>query len=419
MRDIEILDLLSSKDNYLRFKKYIKAHLISQEAYQILDDMDEWFATNNTVDWKKFSVWFKIVKHPMYKPDKILVYDKVFDELESYEPDEDLAEQIASVLIDRDFATQIADKTLRIAEGSEKDTMEEVLDLIDNYKTEQDYAAGVESFIVSHDIEATLTSTHTGGYEWRLQGLQDNLGSIRQGDFVVVAARPDSGKTTFLASEATYIAAQLPEDLNVLWFNNEEGGAKVKNRIVQAALNLTDAEMLADVTKVKNDYVALMGRLDKIQIIDRADIGIHDIRVVLDNYNPGLIIFDQLWKVNGFGNKSSNEVARITALYNWGREIAKEYAPVITVHQADGSAEGEMWITQNQLYLTKTAGPGEADAIIGIGRRHDPSEENTRYFNIPKNKMKTGAGSRNGRFISEIDPARARFDMIGEVELDD
>jgi hypothetical protein len=33
--------------------------------------------------------------------------------------------------------------------------------------------------------------------------------------------------------------------------------------------------------------------------------------------------------------------------------------------------------------------------------------------------MKTGAGSRNGRFVSEIDPARARFNMIEEVEIDD
>jgi replicative DNA helicase len=419
MRDIEILDLLSKKDTYLRFKQYIKPHLVSQEAYQILDDMDEWFATNNTVDWKKFAVWFKIVKHPMYKPDKMLVYDKVFNDLEGYIPDDDLQDKIAKVLVDRDFATRIADKTLRIAEGSEKDKMDDILDLIDQYKTESNYTEGVESFIVSHDISATLTDTHTGGLNWRLEGLQNNLGAARKGDFIVVAARPDSGKTTFLASEATYMAPQMEEEQNVIWFNNEEGGSKVKNRIVQAALELTDAEMLADISKVKDDYVDMMGRLDKIVIVDRADIGIHDIRVVLDNYNPGLIIFDQLWKVNGFGSKSSNEVARITSLYNWGREVAKEYAPVITVHQADGSAEGEMWLTQNQLYLTKTAGPGEADAIIGIGRRHDPTEENTRYFNIPKNKMKTGAGSRNGRFVSEIDPARARFNMIEEVEIDD
>jgi hypothetical protein len=380
--------------------------------------MGEWFEKYAEIDWTKFSIWFAM-QHRMYKPEKMKIYTDIFTKLEEFEPDDDLKNTIAEILIDQDFATKIADTSLRIAEGSEKDEMSDVLDLMEEYKNEIDYSKGMESWIVSHDIEETLTLAHTGGYEFRLEGLRENLGRIKKPDFIVVEARPDAGKTTFLASEASYIASQLPEELSVLWFNNEEGGFKVKNRIIQAALGKTDAEIMADVKGTKEAYEKLMGRLDKIQIIDRGDISPRDIQLVLDDIPPGLIIFDQLWKVNGFGTKSSNEVARITSLYNWAREIAKEYAPVITVHQADGSAEGERWLTQNQLYLTKTAGPGEADAIIGIGRTHNPAEEFNRFFNIPKNKMKVGGGSRNKRFIANLDAERARFEMATGVEIDE
>ena len=93
---------------------------------------------------------------------------------------------------------------------------------------------------------------------------------------------------------------------------------------------------------------------------------------------------------------------------NWGREIAKAYAPVITVHQADGTAEGVQWIDMSQLYMSKTGIQGEADAIITIGRQ--PDKGNARFMYIPKNKMTGNVPSlRNGKFEIEIVPDLARF----------
>jgi replicative DNA helicase len=74
-------------------------------------------------------------------------------------------------------------------------------------------------------------------YSWRLKSLNTALGSLRMGDFGFVFARPETGKTTFLASEVTFMAEQT--EGNILWFNNEEQGGKVKSRCYQATLGLT------------------------------------------------------------------------------------------------------------------------------------------------------------------------------------
>jgi len=54
------------------------------------------------------------------------------------------------------------------------------------------------------------------GLEWRLEELNLSLGPVNKGDLVLVAARPEVGKTTFLTSEISYMLSQTEGD--VLWF---------------------------------------------------------------------------------------------------------------------------------------------------------------------------------------------------------
>lgn len=74
---------------------------------------------------------------------------------------------------------------------------------------------------VTDDLETLLNETfRKKGLRWRLSTLNKMLGSLRAGDFGFIFARPETGKTTFLASETTYMAQQLSEeDGPILWFN--------------------------------------------------------------------------------------------------------------------------------------------------------------------------------------------------------
>lgn len=244
---------------------------------------------------------------------------------------------------------------------------------------------------------------------WELDG--DRLFML--GDFTV------THNTTFLCSEATYMAEQLPIEKDIFWANNEEMGSKVTQRIYQAALGQNKTDMRVDKLTTAHKLKAALGRLDRFKLYDDKAMTVGGVNNALSKCNPGLIIFDQLWKVNGFP-EAHNDVDKITKLFGWARELAEKYdCPVISVHQADGSASGVEYIEMNQMYGSKTGIQGEADAILGIGRSVDPSVgNNTRFLHISKNKLDGGARSddkeRNGKWMVEIQPYIARFKGVSK-----
>jgi hypothetical protein len=102
-----------------------------------------------------------------------------------------------------------------------------------------------DELFVSADLSAIADRITSSGYEWRLEALNRSLGPLRIGNFIIVAARVEVGKTTFLASEVSYLAQQLPIDRPVVWVNNEEESSVVFFRIVQAALGQESKVIIA------------------------------------------------------------------------------------------------------------------------------------------------------------------------------
>jgi replicative DNA helicase len=380
--------------------------------------MEDWYASTSldTIAWDNYRAWFLTVKHVPYKADKVAIFNKIFDALEAAsKPAESDVKNIIEAFIERDYATKIADHTLRIAEGEDL-PLEEVGDLLTHWEKESGKIDELESKIVEGDFEELIASTLLGtGFDWRLPDLNKSVGPLRKGDFIIIGATPETGKTTALASEASFMAEQMKDDEVVLWINNEEGSDKVRLRCIQAALGWTNAKMLADPKLTYQTYLDLMGGVDRLKIVRAEEMDVHMIDAMFKKYNPGLIIMDQLWKVPGFTREAgANEVMRQALLFNKGREWAKKYCPLITVHQADGSAVGQKYLDMSQLYMSRIAIQGEADAIIMIGKSNDPADaDNARYLHIPKNKLSGGplseASYRHGKFELLIEPEIARY----------
>lgn len=227
-----------------------------------------------------------------------------------------------------------------------------------------------------------------------------------------VAVSGNTGKTTFLASEVSYMASQLkPGDGPILWFNNEEQGKKVKIRCFQAALGVTLPELMSNREGNQKKYLEVTNE-GQIQILDNAEIHRNRVNQICATLRPSLIIFDQIDKVKGFA--ADREDLRLGAIYIWARELAKVYCPVIGVCQADGTAEGVKYLTMEHVANAKTSKSAEADFIIGIGCVHDPVFEFIRFFNISKNKLQgdedTNPKLRHGRFECLIRPEIGRYE---------
>lgn len=307
----------------------------------------------------------------------------------------------------RCIAGEVAKLALDVEDGTAK--VEELLNKFNELEYEDTETE--EAKPVNMDLHEIYESQiQTPGLRWRLDWLNKSLGSLRKGDFGFIFARPETGKTTFLASEMTYMVSQTDGD--ILWFNNEEQGKKVAVRCFQALFGLTNKELFDDKENNANEYKQKVG--NRIKIYDYEDSSSTSrIESIIKETNPSLIIFDQIDKVRGF--KSDRYDLELKKLYQWAREMAKIYAPVIAVSQAGGTGEGKVWLTMDDVDSSKTAKQGEADWILGIGKEQD-NTSNMRYLNISKNKLlgdeDTLPDLRHGNQQVMIKPNIARYEEL-------
>jgi replicative DNA helicase len=307
----------------------------------------------------------------------------------------------------RCLAGELAKVALDVEDGSAK--IEDLLAKVN--ELEQEEVKNVKASAVNMDLlDLHHSQIATPGLRWRLNWLNKSLGSLRKGDFGFIFARPETGKTTFLASEMTHMITQTDGD--ILWFNNEEQGKKVAVRCYQAMFGVTNKDLFDNKEKHYASYKETIG--DRLKIYDYEDSSnTKSIENILKETNPALIIFDQIDKVRGF--KMDRHDLQLKALYQWAREIAKMYAPVIAVSQAGGTGENKLWLTMDDVDSSKTAKQGEADWILGIGKESD-NTSNMRFLNISKNKL-LGDGDtlpdlRHGNVQVLIKPQIARYEEI-------
>lgn len=198
--------------------------------------------------------------------------------------------------------------------------------------------------------------------------------------------------------------------------NNEEQGEKVMIRMYQAFFGVRLEQLLENVQKFKQAFQEQVG--DRFILVDNAGIDCRNIERIVHSVQPSLIIYDQIDKIKGF--KADREDLALGAIYQWARELSKNYAPTIGVCQADGSAEGQKWLTMANVANAKTSKQAEADWILGIGKTHDEFSEFTRYFNISKNKLMGDRDSipnlKHGRFEVLVDPETARYKDVVKYE---
>jgi len=350
------------------------------------------------------------VKYP--DADKI-IYGNLFKQLRSLQITADVGSSILSAVKRKKDALQLSEMSFRVAQGLQDDTeLRSLMDGWDSTKTTVDHGGLVE---VTHDLQELIDSAYSDtGYRWRLDCLNKSLGSLRPGDFGFIFARPETGKTTFLASEVTGFLSSGHG--SVVWFNNEEQGAKVMLRIYQAFFGVTTDQLFANPKRFRDEF--LVRTEGRFRLYDSATIHRKDVEKVVLGQTPGLVVYDQIDKIKGFNN--DREDLRLGSIYQWARELAKGNHAAIGVCQASGSAEGVRYLTMDHVANALTAKQAEADFILGIGKSHDQTEENIRFLNISKNKLLGDKDSipnlRHGRFEILIRPEIARYEDIVRYE---
>jgi replicative DNA helicase len=336
-------------------------------------------------------------------------YEGVFDTLSSYEPNVETIKQLVMGLKRTRMCRELSLTAYDVGEG--KKDFSEVQKLLEQMQdvpaTEEE-----EDIFTTDDLDTLLNATYrTPGLRWRCHTFNRSLGSLRKGDFGFIFARPEVGKTTLLASEVTFMAPQ--GEGPVLWINNEEVSEKVKSRVVQAALGITQEQMLANSARWNSEYRQLIG--SRILIPKHHVTRKEEIERLCKKWRPSLIIIDTIDNITGF--KADREDLVLGAIYRWGRSLAAQYGPVIGVCHADSTAEGVRWLNMNHVVNAKTEKQKHADFIIGVGKVHDAGWDNVRFIGISKNKLTGDHGvteeqHRHAKLEILIDAIHARYEDI-------
>lgn len=415
MNELLIIKYLLDKNLYERYHQYLHLDYLRHnypeiyKIYLVLANVHgESIPCSSLDDFR--AIFF--ASYPGLKKTENEAYNLLFDRMKGVEISGETLNQVLELHRKRAAAFEIASIGFDISQGKR-----DFLELPSAFQKYSGDFVEVEKEIefVTDSLQELHQVTYAKpGVKWRLKSLNKMMGSLRKGDFGFLFARPEVGKTTFLASEGSFIAPQLGGPL--LHFNNEEYGPKVKIRYYQAALGLTHKQLFKDIEKHEKAFLdKTQGR---IKIYDSASLTKGTIEAICDKFQPGLLIFDSIDKIKGFQEDRDDLVYK--QIYAWSRELSKTYGPVIGVCHASVSAERKRWLEMDDVAYAKTAKQGEADWILGIGATYEPGQEFLRHLHLPKNKLIGDAESddrlRHGKLDVMIHPDIAQYEDILEFD---
>jgi replicative DNA helicase len=406
--DITVLRLLKYRERYDRLARSVPKGALQPLTAELLGDFGVFFrefTEAQRIEHGPFLTWYRGFRHPNMKDDAFGLYSAVITKSM-----DDISPELEAGLMERLVAADTASRITSLLEkwnaGDEIDLYMELRANVERF--EQQVDRKVKNPQVLDPIEDLLKAEENDtGLHWRLPCLNRHIKPLRAGDFAIIAARPDKGKTTFCASELTYMAAQVDalypgENRSILWFNNEGPGNKIVMRNFQAALAATTEELVALSntpsedpkwkTKVREAYAAALGgRPGVLRIFDVHDMWNHEVEDIMKQHKPALVLFDMVDNIK-FGGETNNNGQRtdqlLEAMYQWARLMGvKHDCAVLATSQISADGDGVSYPTLPQLKDSKTGKQGAADLIITIGALNDAMLEHSRYIGTTKNKL--------------------------------
>ena len=417
--DINLLALFADKARYEKYKDIVKTEaLLVAETSTLLSDFDAYynaFTTKTEIDFAQFRTFVRVVRHAGWKVAKHEVYDTIIGKVE-----EAVKSGVDDTTLGFFVRLEAAEKVVGICQeiaSGKADDFTPVIEIIERAKKDS-VTSDVSELYGPTDLSAVLDHrVRHDGIDWRLESLNTSAGPLHGGDLVLIAGRPEGGKTSFICSELTHMVKYLAHDKDAVIFNPEEGGGRLFLRLITAATGQDLITVASDESAAKVAYEGQVGSMSRIKVVEPSGgITTRMVERVLDTGKFGLVAINVLDKIRpSFKQRDESDVARYRALAYWMREAANRYqVPILAVAQASEAAEGQRYLTQSMIYGSKTGVQGEIDLFLGLG--YDPSIDTRRWISLLKNKLPGGprtiAANKHAKFELEFEPATGRFKDI-------
>lgn len=405
MIELSMLKAFLSRHNFQSYRELLNPKTLSRQSIQILKDIEVYFElrTIHIIDINDFSVYFFNVRNPYLDDKAVLEYKEIFKLLEELDNTEEIEQLIQG------FKQQVLYEDLKRSIEQNK-PLEELELKLEEFKTEKKKEDVEELFPDMNIHEAAEFVDRSKGLKWRCKALQDYFeGGVIQSDFIIIAGFVGAGKSTFLASELSYMATQLEnEDDYVLWLSNEGSYKTALTRLYCASLNSGWKQIDQNKQKAEDLYIKKMnGNKNRIRILDIQGWTAKQIENLIKKKPPKLLAIDLVDNIRGFDKFLNQESSweLYARLYQWCRELATKYCPVLGVSQLSKEGENNMYPSSTQLRGSKIDKSAACTALLTIGSII--GDNTTRYLSFPKTKLRPDIN--DWKATVKVDMLRSRY----------
>jgi hypothetical protein len=382
---------MTSRYNYDQFSLCLDLKRLIPITKNLLDDYKKYYdkyPEHKDIDFNTFYSDFSSVWHRRDEIGEDLQYyrETVFPLIENAE----VGPNVYINLLERQ-ATDAIEQV--IAEGFDQAKIGIILKELDDKKSQ--YINKDDNDIFKIDTLDLSVLDSSNGLSWFLPSLQSSLGSHMAGQFIVVAADSNAGKSAFCISQAVHVFEHLHKakiDRPILYCTSEDTKEDLAGRFLsnlyKDKVHGGFEQIVADWDKVSKHYAKTYDPELFIGMQIRSNADLFKIRKKIDKYNPSIIIVDMLDKLS-----ASDAIIDLTKLYQDVRGIANDGYPILGTSQTGntsyqdkntGEFKHRKHLKDKDLANSKSGKQGAAYCMIMIGM--DDDMPGVRYVSTTKKK---------------------------------
>lgn len=385
-----ILRTLLTKEKYDKLKSEIDESIFQNGAREIYKTIGYIYRDNPNITQVNFSD-LKLAYFNTYYPNTSFASQKNIHELiDSIERQEEPSDDVVATALKSMYRIKKADELARICldisnnpSSSSLKKVEKFMANVDEEQTQQ------ESEAVTKDVDEIVEALQEQGeFEFNLNSLQRATNGIGRGNFMIIFARPDVGKTAFWVSLVASPKGFAWQEKKVSIFANEEPAIRTQMRLLNASSGLQRGNILngsRDLAKQK--WSTISPYIDNFDCVGKT---MDDLDEYCSTNDVDILIIDQLDKINVTGKYNATH-EKLREVYTQSRELAKRHnILVIGMSQASAEAQGRSRVTFSTMENSKTGKAAEADIILGIGKEDEVEnylEDCVRFVTLSKNKL--------------------------------
>ena len=331
-------------------------------------------------------------------------FEVLFSKLSKEEPmNNDIAKEVLSKLFQQMVGEEVANIGFDYVNGT-KNNLEPLRNILDNYQ--DDFTPSFK--FKGDDISFNTLVDHLNlKFQWKfnIPSLRRRVEGLSGGHFVIVGARPNTGKTSFHASIIASEGGFIEQGAKCVVLCNEEAYKRVGLRYLYCKSNMSSDQVLENRRLALERYDPLRNLLS---IKDATDKNMDYVEQLAKSVNPDIIVLDMGDKFATGGSERTDIYLKEAAIH--ARNIAKKYnCVIIWMSQLSAEAEGKINVNQSMLEGSKTGKAAEADLMLLISKNPDiegqDSNDPQRHIRLAKNKL-TGW---HGAVHVELDVETGRY----------